>query len=279
MMGKQRLRILCCINRDLQSNVALNLLLPALSPHEVRVCLTEGVGRTAAPSIEALERRELRTAEQSLPIEFMFPLIDKAELPDRGRRYLTLDEIARHRRLRVELLTDPNCLGGLEFISAFAPDLIVTIRYGAILKPPVIAIPKLGVLNFHSGVLPDYRGVLATFRALMAGVPEVGCTLHYISDDTIDTGAIVGVSRMPVSRERSLLWHTLALYPLGIPMLVAALAELGDERSLSSTPQPVDAGTYYSYPTATEWAEFTRRGWVVAQPSDIHDVFRRYVAE
>jgi hypothetical protein len=38
------MRILICLNRDLESHVALNLLLPALARHEVKVGLTERIG-------------------------------------------------------------------------------------------------------------------------------------------------------------------------------------------------------------------------------------------
>ena len=67
------MRILCCVNRDLPSAVALNLLLPALVGHEVRVGLSERVGRPTPE--EAPGRRILRVAEQTLPNELVFPLV------------------------------------------------------------------------------------------------------------------------------------------------------------------------------------------------------------
>lgn len=270
------MRVLCCLNRDLASNVALNLLLPHLAGHEVRVGLTERVG--AAPADEPRERRELRTAEQQLPNEVLFPLIERAGQPDDGARFLTFAEIARHRGIPVAALPNPNTGEGLRQVQDFAPDVMLTIRYGAILKAPVIAVPRLGVLNLHSGLLPDYRGVLATFRALMHGDSHIGCTLHGIADGTIDTGPIVAAARIPVDRERSLLWHVLRLYEPGIALMAAALARL--ERGEAHTPEPQRPGTgaYFTYPTAAEWAAFTAAGWTVAQPSDIDGVMRRYLA-
>jgi methionyl-tRNA formyltransferase len=164
----------------------------------------------------------------------------------------------------------------LEAVRAFAPDLILSIRYGAIFRAPVIAVPRLGVLNLHAGVLPPYRGVIATFRALMHGDTEVGCTLHFITDATIDTGPVVGIARVPVHPGRSLLWHVLSLYPPGIAMVAAALAQLARGATPATTPQ--GEGAYYSYPTAEEWAEFARRGWQVATAADLYEVFGRYVS-
>lgn len=270
------MRILCCLNRDLASNVALNLLLPTFAQHEVRVVLTEKVG-TPASHEEPTGRKELRLAEQQLPNETLFPLIERAAFADDGQRYLTFGEIARHRDIRVEALPDPNTDTALTMISAFAPDLIVTIRYGGILRAPVIATPRLGVLNLHSGVLPAYRGVLATFRALANGDPEIGCTLHYIQDATIDTGDIVAIARIRTDRRRSLLWHILALYPSGIELIRAAVDQLAEGQAPRRVPQPPGEGRYYSWPTADEWDAFSRLGWRVTDLNDLAGLLQRHV--
>ncbi|MBS0394215.1 MAG: formyl transferase [Proteobacteria bacterium] len=269
------MRILVCVNRDLPSNLALNLLLPSLAPHDVLVGLSERVGR-AAPD-EPAERRELRTAEQSIPNDYWFPLVERAGLADDGRRHLTFAEIARHRAMRMLALPQPNAGDGLAVVREFGPDLVLTLRYGVILKNPVISVPRLGVLNLHSGVLPDYRGVLATFRALLAGEREIGCTLHYIEDGSIDTGAIVDTRRVPVDRNRSLLWHVMALYGPGTEMVAAALETLARGERPASRVQSRDEGRYYTYPTAAEWQAFREQGWRVADPSDLGAALARYV--
>jgi methionyl-tRNA formyltransferase len=272
------MRILCCLNRDLASNIALNLLLPTFKHHEVRIGLTERVGNVRVQQ-ESSEQQELRIAEQQLPNEVLFPLIERAGLPDRDRRYLTFAEVERHRGIQVAPLANPNSADGLETVRRFMPDLLLTIRYGAILKPSVIAIPRLGVLNLHSGLLPAYRGVLATFRALMNGDTEIGCSLHYITDGTIDTGPIIETTRVSVVPGRSLLWHVLSLYRPGVEMIVAALKRLEGGLTLPAVAQPTTEGAYYSAPRPDEWDEFTRAGWKVAQPSDLNEVLRRYLPE
>lgn len=270
------MRILCCLNRDLASNLALNLLLPALATHEVLVGLTERVGQAGVAPAEPRERSELRIAEQLLPNEVLFPLVEAAACPDDGVRHLTFGEVESHRGIRCLPLANPSSGTGLDLVRDFAPDLILTIRYGAILKAPVIGIPRHGVLNLHSGLLPAYRGVLATFRALANGDAEIGCTLHYISDGTIDTGDIVGRRTVAVDRDRSLLWHILQLYPPGVAMMADAVAQLTTGTRPAGAPQVAGEGSYYSYPTAADWASFGRLGWRVADPSDLAGAFARY---
>ena len=55
---------------------------------------------------------------------------------------------------------------------------------------------------------PDYKGVMATFRALMHGDSELNMTLHTIDDSGIDTGKILGYSTLEVDPSRSYLWPT-----------------------------------------------------------------------
>lgn len=266
------MRILCCLNADVVSNVALNLLLPSLAPHEVCIGSSSRIG--GAESSEPPARRELRAAEQLLATEVLFPLVERAGYADDGR-YLTFQEIARHRGIEVVPLSNPNAGDGLDFVRRFAPDLIVSIRYGAIFRDAVIGIPPLGVLNLHAGILPAYRGVIASFRALMAGEQELGCTLHFITDGTIDTGPVIAQVRVPVDPTRSLFAHVLSLYPPSIPVMANAIERLARGETLESHVQ--SGGTYYTYPREAEWEEFARRGWRVADPEDFRALFARYL--
>jgi len=267
------MRILCCLNADVVSNVALNLLLPALAPHEVRVGLSTRIG-TVQHGGEPQPRRELRAAEQLLPLEVIFPLIERAAQPNE-ERYVTFGEVERARGIQVRPLPNPNVGEGLAFIEAFAPHLILSIRYGAIFKAAAIAIPTLGVLNLHAGLLPAYRGVLATFRALMAGEREIGCTLHYITDGTIDTGPIVSRATVATEARRSLFAQVLSLYPPGVALMADAVARLDAGERLETHVQ--SGGTYYSYPSADEWDEFLRRGWRVSDASDLRELYGKYM--
>ena len=268
------MKILCCLNADVVSSVAFNLLLPSLAGHDVHVALSTRIGGAASTTAEPAPRQELRVAEQFLALDVMFPLIDAAEQPD-SERYLTFNELTRLRGIAVTALPNPNVGDGLAFLHGLAPDLIVSIRYGAIFKAPAIAVPRLGILNLHAGLLPAYRGVIASFRALMAGERELGCTLHYITDGTIDTGPVVGQSRISVDSTRSLFAHVVALYPNAIEMVGDAIGRLARGEQL---PQDVQSGgNYYSYPTAADWGEFLQRGWRVADPSDLREVFSRYL--
>jgi methionyl-tRNA formyltransferase len=148
---------------------------------------------------------------------------------------------------------------------------VLCIRYGGILKNAAITIPELGVINLHSGLLPDYRGVMASFRALLNGDTQLGATVHYISDGSIDTGDIIGTTRIDVDPGHSYLWHVLQLYPGACQLLSATVAQLAAGGEVSRQPQP-SGGSYYSFPTVAELARFRESGYRLYNVDEISDI-------
>jgi methionyl-tRNA formyltransferase len=89
------------------------------------------------------------------------------------------------RLIRCARLGDADCLAALR---SFSPDLLVLV--GADLVPPsVLAIPRLGTINPHYGLLPAYRGMNVTEWSVYHGDPP-GITVHMV-DPGIDTGDIL----------------------------------------------------------------------------------------
>jgi methionyl-tRNA formyltransferase len=70
------------------------------------------------------------------------------------------------------------------------PDLICVFGT-SLIRGELLSQGRLGIINLHGGLSPEYRGADCTFWALYNGEPEkVGCTLHYI-DAGIDTGRLI----------------------------------------------------------------------------------------
>lgn len=153
-------------------------------------------------------------------------------------------------------LPAPNSPHGLDTLRRAEPDLVVSIRYRRILKEAAIAIPRHGVLNLHSGILPAYRGVMATFWAMLAGEDEIGCTLHRITDAGIDTGPVIAVCRLARDPAASYLENVLSLYRPGVDRLVEAIAALDAGRPVTGDMQPAGAGRYFRAPDAAAVRKF-----------------------
>lgn len=78
----------------------------------------------------------------------------------------------------------------IELARELAPDLICVFGT-SLIRGELLNAGRLGMINLHGGLSPEYRGADCTFWALYNGEPEkVGCTLHYI-DAGIDTGRLI----------------------------------------------------------------------------------------
>src|SRR5690606_10361476 len=55
-----------------------------------------------------------------------------------------------------------------------------------------------GIVNFHGGVLPRYRGVNIANHVILEGATEGGATLHLV-DSGIDTGPIIDRDTFQIS--------------------------------------------------------------------------------
>lgn len=166
-------------------------------------------------------------------------------------------------------LSEPNSAAGLKTLSECDPDLIVSVRYRRILRDGAIAVPRQGVLNLHSGILPDYRGVMATFWAMLNAEPEIGSTLHRIVDSGVDTGPVIGISRTAMRPTESYLANLLRLYSDGVAMLVDAIAALGCGKRLEGTAQATGCGSYFSTPDNDATTAFAAQNLCLASGMEL----------
>lgn len=268
------MRIALLVNLDLHANRGANLLREALSGHEVALFTSDRVGGEQ-PAVSEL--RILHALEQEIPERVVWPMAEAAGRRNGDPRLLTFHQLAAELGGTCEPLPKPNSAESLARFRRFAPDLVVSLRYGRILKEPFLAIPRLGVLNLHSGRLPSYRGILATLWALIAGERTIGPTLHWIVDGTIDTGPIVATAEMPVRPGVSLLDHILSVYPPGIELLADAIRRLDRGEPLPGRPQDPREGAYFGFPGATELAALADAGFPLYDPESYVKLLQGWV--
>ena len=259
-------------NRDLAGNLALNHLLPRLSGHHrLQVFLSGQVGANKDLP-EPLQ--VLKFFEQTLFNDILFPSLERA---GPGNKPFSFNQLNQFTTAPISILNKINSDSGLKTLGDTSPELVISIRYGGILKPQAIAIPTHGVINLHSGLLPDYRGVMATFWALLNAETEIGTTLHYISDGSIDTGDIIGNTRMPVTADRSYLWHVLQLYPQACDLLAQTVEDICSGQMPMTTSQP-SGGHYYSFPGLEDLEAFSRSGRHLYDVNEITEIANNYLA-
>ncbi|WNC74093.1 formyl transferase [Thalassotalea psychrophila] len=257
-------------NRDIASNFAINLLLPHLNNHNITIFLSAKVGQKTNKPAALLE---LAFYEQELFNRILSPKINAQHSEQTG--FNTFEQLHEIVDGGVRELNNINTEEGLNVFKPSQPDLVISIRYGVIIKSNIINVPRNGVINLHSGILPDYRGVMATFWAMYKKEQSIGMTLHYISDGTIDTGRVIGKSFIDVNYQKSYLWHVLELYKEGTQLIINVVNKINQNLAISSTAQE-KGGDYYSFPTTEEVETFINAGNAIISELEVNEFINQY---
>jgi methionyl-tRNA formyltransferase len=248
-------------NYDIYSNEALNLLLPELSSHQLSLFYSKAVGRSV---VRDRRLEQLRFVEQGLFNDVLYPVTDSGDL--RAQR-LSFEQLGKLVGAPPQAISNINSEEGLAQLRATQPDLILSIRFGQILKDEAINTPEMGVINLHSGLLPAYRGVMASFWAMLNQAPEIGTTVHWITDPKIDAGHKISEQSHAPNLSASYMSNVLSLYESGVEQLIDAVANLDTLRlDLKSDMQ---GGDYYSYPTTADLDWFEEQGLRLFDPEDL----------
>jgi methionyl-tRNA formyltransferase len=78
-----------------------------------------------------------------------------------------------------------------------APDLIFANSYSLIIREDILAISRLGGINIHGALLPQYRGCNPIQWAILNDEAQTGVTLHEMSQG-IDEGRIIDQATLPI---------------------------------------------------------------------------------
>lgn len=123
------------------------------------------------------------------------------------------------RVLQPESLRDPSAVAELR---ALAPEVIVVVAYGQILRPDVLEIPSRGVLNVHPSLLPRWRGASPIPAAILAGDEETGVTIMMM-DAGMDSGPILSQQAVAISDDSTAASLAERLSEIGAELLADTL--------------------------------------------------------
>jgi hypothetical protein len=144
------------------------------------------------------------------------------------------------------------------------PDCVRTLRARGVevllnmqpwyLKSEALAAPRITCLNVHTGALPKYRGVEPVVRALLAGDPMIGVSVHTMTE-SIDEGRLLAQRLVP--RERTVFDCYRATFAVVPDLVEDALAEI--ERDGVGTELP-DGHPYFGPLKSSEVTAFRKMG-------------------
>ena len=85
----------------------------------------------------------------------------------------------------------------VELLREHEVEWVILAGYMRVVKEPLLNAFPNRIINIHPSLLPAFKGLRAWEQALAAGVPETGCTVHFVNKD-IDAGEIIAQQRVPV---------------------------------------------------------------------------------
>lgn len=227
------MKILLFLNQDIHAKKALEILEETLQKHETKLILSNQVGKTQSLTEELVELKKIE--QEKTKIFFV----------------KTKFHTFQHNNINSE--------EALAELRNFAPDLAISIRFGQIFKQDLINIPKFGVLNLHSGILPNYRGVMASFWAILNGEKKLGTTLHYIQNNGIDNGDVIDFSYSEIDWDKTFIENVNNLYDDGCEMIIKTLEKIEKGEKIKTIKQKdLGDGNYFSYPQEEDVKQFTK---------------------
>jgi methionyl-tRNA formyltransferase len=139
--------------------------------------------------------------------------------------------------LQPEALDDPSFLAD---VRSAAPDIILVVAF-RILPKELYGIPRLGAINVHASLLPEYRGAAPIARALFDGRTETGVTTFQIVR-RVDRGGILKQQRVRIASTDNAGTLSDKLSVMGSELALSTLTGLEDE-SLSVLAQDAALAT------------------------------------
>lgn len=143
----------------------------------------------------------------------------------------------------------------VEILKELNPDIIIIIAGNQIIKKQVLDIPKYGVVNAHSSLLPYYKGLMPTFWVLKNQDKETGVTLYRLTEG-IDDGPIISQRKIKIEKNTSQSKLVKKCKMVANELVLDSLELIKSDKILKNKGD----GTYYKFPTRLDVKEFYSNG-------------------
>lgn len=125
-----------------------------------------------------------------------------------------------------------------------APDLIIVVAFGQILKQELLDIPPFGCVNVHASLLPKYRGAAPIHWSIIDGEKETGVTTMWM-DAGMDTGDMILLDKIAIDPKDTMGTLHDKLAEAGAKLLEKTV-ELISQNKAPRIPQDSELATYAS---------------------------------
>jgi methionyl-tRNA formyltransferase len=170
----------------------------------------------------------------------------------------SIASVCKQHGVMYDLVLDVNAEKFKEYLREAGTDLIISVSCPQIFKKSLIELPRLGCLNIHGAILPQYRGVLPSFWMLANGEKNAGISIYYVNEK-IDAGELCGQYIFEILPDESL--HSFITRSKGFAaeLLIEVLGQI-ETGTITRTPLNLAEGSYYSWPDKEAVKRFLAHG-------------------
>lgn len=176
---------------------------------------------------------------------------------DIGLEFKSLYEVSRQADISLTTVKDLNSPDSQAFIREQNPEVIV-FTGGGLIRKRMLEIPSTGVINCHSGILPEYRGMDVVEWTAVEGENAstgFGATQH-LMDSGVDTGPILQKDTLMLHENDTFKTIRERIEVLMVQLMLSGLQELRDGNITPKLQQREAGRQYYvMHPRIHQFAE------------------------
>ena len=158
---------------------------------------------------------------------------DVALIATSGERHRSAAQNLGSRVLEVSALNEADVVAEL---GGCGIDLIVNFNSTALFSSRLLDCPRIGSINFHPGLLPDYGGLNVHQWAILNGELTTGVTIH-VMPPAIDAGEILACSNVEIGGDETGLTLLMKLLRDGARLMPEVLDRVSKDGFESAVPQ------------------------------------------
>ena len=180
----------------------------------------------------AYERRDERTVRA---------LAQRVGLPGR-----TLGDLAERHQFKLTVVADHNDAVAEQALKEARPDAIA-FTGGGLIRRNILELPRIGVLNCHAGIMPEYRGMDVVewpVVEMTGGEPALGITLG-LMDKGVDTGPILLKRSLTLEPDDTFASLRRRIEPMMVQLMLEGLRGLNGGSCRPSEQRPEQGRQYY----------------------------------
>lgn len=254
---------------DILSNLFINECIKNLSPNDKIFIIVDKEKKRHLSYFENFTQLEEKLSKK---------IFDKVNKKGKLDKYLTFEQMNKYfSNIRVIYLNSNKKSERRNTLIKINTDILFTVRLKTILKKEDIKLSKFGVINIHSGILPEFRGVFSLLQAINKGWEKFGCSIHYIKDKTIDTGNLITKDFVPLDFSKSYMHNLLKMYLSISKNTKWIIKEFKKNKKIKCTKQNESISNYYTFPSINDISIFEKKNISILNNEDINQIFSFYL--